>query len=425
MTATAGRSGPGRVDRGVAVGVFGVATLVATLFTQVRLSIERLGEEPRVGVHVAQGDGFRTPMADGPAAPLTAWVPPGYPLVTAAAFKEFGVESRASFRVLIELNAVCYGLMVAGVYAIGQITMGRAAGLIGAALVMLDPLFLLLVHRIWDTYISQASLVWLTVLALRANRAGSGWRWLAGLGVGLGLLVQFNGSFVFVAPVLGWMAVRDAAVRRWVPLAGAAAVAFVLVLLPWTTRNLVQFHKLMYVRQGGELEMYLGNLPGSTGWQDLRLHPMVYPPERRLMEQMGEAAYFAYCGQRFSANYHADPAAYWRRTAWRAVLLVIGEPDSRPMEWRSAGAWVGRGRLASDVLIFALGTAGLVAAAGLGYRTGWIAPLSVASVVPYLVSHMNYRFSMQVKLFLLLMIGFLFWATWRRLTAGVWPRANV
>jgi 4-amino-4-deoxy-L-arabinose transferase-like glycosyltransferase len=405
----------------MAFGVFVFAAVIATLFTQVRLNIEKLGEEPKVGIHLAQGEGFRTPLDESPHAELTAWVPPGYPLVTAAVFRVFGIESPASFRVLIELNAICYGLMVCGVYVIGDMLMGRAVGLIGAALVIADPLFLLLVHRIWDTYLSQAALVWLTVGALQAAKAEPKWIWLAGIGAGLGLLVQFNGSFIFVSPVLVWMAVRDVPFRRWIPLAAVSGLVFTFMLIPWTVRNYLQFHQIMYVRRGAELEMYLGNMPQSTGWQDLRYHPMVYLPERAKMMSMGESKYFAYCQQRFLENYHADPAAYWRRTARRAMLLVIGEPNSRPMEWASAGAWAGRARLVSDVLIFGLGVAGLISAFVLGYRVGWIVPWSIASVVPYLISHMNYRFSMQVKLFLLLMVGFLIWAVWRRMRDGNWP----
>jgi hypothetical protein len=404
--------------------VFLLAALVATVFTQRHVDkdhMDHMGEEPMVAIHVAQGHGFRTPLDPSPSAEVTAWVPPGYPLVAAAAFKLFGIESTASFRVLIELNCVCYGLMVAGVFVIGQMTMCRPAGLIGAALVVANPLYLLLVHRIWDTYIAQALLVWLTVAALQSSAVGATWKRLAIVGVGLGVLVQFNGSFVFVAPVLVWMAVRDAPLKRWIPLAAVSAIAFGVVLLPWTARNYVRFHQLMYVRRGAELEMYLGNRPNSTGWQDLTDHPAVYAPERTRMLAMGEAAYFADCNRRFLANYHADPAAYWRRTAKRCLLLVVGEPNSRPMEWKSAGAWLARGRLAVDLSIFALGVAGLVLAACLRYRTGWMVPLSLASVVPYVISHINYRFSMQVKLFLLLMIGFLIWAAWRRVQDGAWP----
>ena len=203
----------------------------------------------------------------------------------------------------------------------------------------------------------------------------------------------------------------------------AVSVAtFGVVLTPWTVRNYVRFHQLMYVRRGAELEMWLGNRPTSTGWQDLTGHPAVNDRERHVMLSMGEANYFALCGRRFHDEYAANPAAYWRRTGRRCLLLVVGEPSSRPMEWKSARAWVGRARAAADVLIFLLGGVGLATAFALGYRTLWVVPLSMASVGPYVISHINYRFSMQVKLFLLLMVGFLIWATWRRVTTGLWPR---
>ena len=419
-SATDVRPGWRRADGPWVLGTFVVATLIATVFTQLRFAPDHVGEEPMVAAHVARGQGFRSPLSNSPTAELTAWVPPGYPVVAATAFRLFGVESRASLRVLVEANCLCYGLMVAGVVVIGCQTSSRAAGLIGAALVVVNPLFLLLVHRIWDTYFAQAILVWLTVAALAP---GATWRRLIVLGAGMGLLVQFNGSFLLVGPVLGWMAVRDLPVRQWLPLAAVATVAFGVVLLPWTARNYVQFHKVMYVRRGAELEMWMGNRPGATGWQELSGHPATYKPEHDRMVSMGEAAYFALCGQRFRADYAADPAAFWRRTARRAGMLVVGQTSSRPMEFKSAGAWAARGRMAGDVALFAVAAAGLIVAWRLGYRTGWVVPLSAASVAVYVVTAINYRFSMQVKLFLSLMVGFLIWATWRRATTGTWPRA--
>ncbi|HSV14952.1 MAG TPA: hypothetical protein VLI90_11900 [Tepidisphaeraceae bacterium] len=413
------------LDRRIAVALFIIATVIATLFVQIRGEFEKLGEEPRVGIHVSLGHGFRTPLDLSPDAEISAWMPPIYPIVSGTAFRLFGGPGPLAFRLLMEINAICYGLMVAGTFVMARLLLSRPAGVLAAVFVICHPMFLMLVHRFWHTYLAQAGMIWLIVAALRTQRSGPTFLRLALIGAGLGILVQMNGSFILVAPIIVWLAVRDLPIARWFPFMAASAITFILMLVPWTVRNYVQFHQLTYVRRGAELEMWLGNLPGSNGWQDLRFHPTVYLPEHQKMLEMGEANYFAYCKERFLENYHRAPMEYWKRCARRALYLVIGEPNSRPMEWKHASAWFGQLRLIMDVLIFSLGTAGLIAAWRLGYRTAWVVPFSIASTVPYLISHMNYRFSMHIKLLLLMMIAFLIWSIWQRRVMGAWPRRDV
>lgn len=417
-------------DRAIAWTLFGVAFVLATLYVQVRPleRFARLDEEPRVGIHLALGHGFRTSLELAPDAEPTAWVPPGYPMISAAAFKLFGIDeagrpSELALRALIELNAIAFGLLVVATFRLGQTLLSRPVGVIAAIFVIVHPLFLLRSNYFWHTYIALAALVWLIVAALRVQKAGPTLLKIGLLGAAFGLLVQLNGSFIFAAPFIIWLALRDVPFKRQLVPVAVSILGFGLMLMPWTIRNYVVFDKLMYVRRGAELEMWIGNLPGSNGWQDLTYHPSVYPPEHRKMVAMGEEKYFALSKQRFDENRQKEPGGYLRRCINRVFFLVIGPPNEIGSHVRLGGIG-SMARVGSDAVTFLLGVCGFVLAWRLGYRALWMIPLSVASTLPYIISHMNYRFTMHIKLFLLMMIAFLIWAIYVRVKTGAFPRRD-
>jgi len=304
-----------------------------------------------------------------------------------------------------------------------------------AGLLIIHPLFILRLNYFWHTYIVQAMLMWLAVWAIAISRSSSSrgipsgvrpWK-LASFGALLGVLVLFNGSFILVAPVLGWLAVRHEKFPKQVAMAVISAGCFLLVITPWTVRNYATFDKLMYIRRGAELEMWIGNLRDSNGWQDLSIHPSipmlgVTPnPENLKMREMGEAAYFKYCGERFKAEYDHDPSAYWVRTVRRVGYLFVGPMSAPSITQVRLSSRGDLARFAFDWMIFAPACLGLIFAYRLGYKFLWIIPLSLMSTIPYLFSHVNYRFTLHIRLLLLMAACFLVWAIYQRIRSGQWP----
>jgi hypothetical protein len=423
-----------KTDSILALVLFVVTLAIGCVYVTLR-PFGTLDEEPRVGAHIARGHGFLTSLDPTAAAEPTAWVPPGYPLITAAVYTVLGVESNASLMTLLLLNAVMFGALVSGAYCAGRLIFGREVALITALLLIIHPIFLLRMNYFWHTYIAQAMLMWLVVMALWISRTKVTTLRLALFGCVFGLLVQINGSFVLAAPVLGWLAVRHEKFVKQLAMAVVSATCFLAMIAPWTYRNYSQFGELMYIRRGAELEMWIGNLRGSNGWQDLSIHPSVpmiavdgqpvRNPENLKMIEMGEKAYFAYCGERFKAEYEYDPAAYWIRTVRRIGYLFVGPMSAPSINQVKLTGKADLARWAFDMAIFIPAVCGLVLAYKRGYQFLWFIPLSLLSTIPYIISHVNYRFTMHIRLFLLMAAVFFALALLTKLTKGKWPHATL
>ena len=181
----------------------------------------------QVAQHLADGQGFRAAFEDRP----TAEHPPGWFLVLAAADR-LGGNGYLTHRMI---GALIGTLTVVGVGLLGRRVAGDAAGLIAAALAAVYPM-------LWGADVSLMSeplygllLVAALLLATYVRERPTAAR-AAALGALLGLAALTRGEalalLVLLAVPLLW--------RRWRPLAAAFA-ACVLVIAPWTIRNLVTF----------------------------------------------------------------------------------------------------------------------------------------------------------------------------------------
>ena len=418
------------LDTRIAILFFILTFVFSTAYVMVR-PMGTLDEEPRVGAHVARGHGFLTSLDPSATAEPTAWVPPGYPLLCAAVYGVLGVETPAALRTLLVINAFAFGILISGTFVVGRLVFGRQVAIVTAALLIIHPIFFLRLTYFWHTYIAQAMLVWLVVFALLIARTKVTAVRLALFGCAFGLLVQINGSFVFAAPVLGWLAVRHEKFPRQLTMAIISGACFFAMILPWTYRNYSQFNELMYIRRGAELEMWIGNLRGSNGWQDLKEHPSVPfietgpNPENIKMKEMGEKRYFAYCGERFSEEYKHDPSAYWIRCVRRVGYLFVGPMSAPSITQVRLSARADLARWAFDMMIFVPAVCGLFLAWRRGYRFLWIVPLSLMSTIPYIISHVNYRFTMHIRLLLLMAAVFFVLSLLQRVRTGRWPHATV
>ena len=190
--------------------------------------------------NLAEGRGYIRPYefaADGTEI-KTAEYPPALPVVLAVATKA-GATSDASQRVLLcGIGALTVGL----VGLIGRRLGGDGVGYLAATLAAVHP-------GLWNNDVSLmaeplASFMGaaLVLAALAVVNRPDRWRWAAlGAVAGLGCFVR--SEFLLMGPALMAM-VAWKTTHAWRPRLGRFALGFgvlVLVLLPWTVRNLVAF----------------------------------------------------------------------------------------------------------------------------------------------------------------------------------------
>jgi 4-amino-4-deoxy-L-arabinose transferase-like glycosyltransferase len=389
------------------LALFVVATVMAAAFVLVRApaTYGSLYEAPRIAAHIAQGHGFASPIDAASDAELTTWLPPVYPYLIATAYSVFGVEAPAALNSLLLLNALCFGLLVSGVFVVGRDAFGRNAGLFAALGVMFHPLFVLRTAFYWDTYPALAGFIWLVVAAIRSDRSGGTALQLAGIGAGLGVLALTNVSYLAASPVLVLLALRNHGWGVRVSRSAIALGAFTLVLVPWTLRNYDATGELLLIRGGPSFELWLGNRQGASGWMDVTHHPLIDPVEREHFKEVGEKAYWVLSEEKFAELYAADPMAFWARTARRVGFVFVGPISSDAIRLVQLGPFTSAARIASDFLLVALAVGGLVVAWRAQSLAPWLLGAGVATVLPFVVSHVTYRYTMPLKLVLLLLAG--------------------
>lgn len=374
------------------------ATAVAGVFLAltVEQSEVRLGEQPLIAAHLARGHGFASPVDASADAQPTNWAPPLYPYLMASVYHVVGIASPTSLCVMLLVNVLAYGLVVSGAWVIGRLLAGPLVAWLAAVSLLAHPLFLMRTSYLWDTYVALALFVWLLVQAL-ALRGRPGWAGVARLGAGLALLVLTNVSYALTAPPIVLLATSGDAWRRRASKVLLSALVFGAVLLPWTLRNHAVFGEWMAVRGGPYLEMWLGNQPGSDGWMDLRRHPSVDPQERALFVEIGEQAYWALCRERFWKDYAADPEAFWWRSARRLRYGLVGPYEAFGLGLLGQPGVVSAARVASDAVL------ALLALTGMGLRlrqhriVGWLAAAGLAGALPFVVTHISYRYLLPLK----------------------------
>jgi 4-amino-4-deoxy-L-arabinose transferase-like glycosyltransferase len=286
-----------------------------------------------VASNLAAGHGFTVAFGDdgwvsGPGgSPTTLW-PPGWPVTLAASFVLFGT----SLTTVKLVNAVAGVVTVYLVYRIGELSLGRAFGLLGAVFLALYPN-----HIFWsstlfsDIYFTMWFAAALYLL-LRTSALTGGWA-VAGAAV-LGLIVGFasliRGQGVLLLPlaIIFWLMFRG---RRDALIGGSVALAAVAaVVLPWTIRNVLTFDAPILISANDGYNMRIGHSPYATG-------RYITPTELWEMEQPGisyaeREALLSEKGRELAIEYAAGhPLQELSLSLKKLYFLVI--PDSDSLEW--------------------------------------------------------------------------------------------
>lgn len=334
-------------------------------------------EMGRIARALATGFGYADPF-EGHTGP-TAWSPPMYTLVIAAAFKLFGVYSKLSAWMVLSFNSVLSASTAVAVWEIGLRCFNRRVALWSGWLWALYPAAMqYAVKWVWEMSATTFLFSWIFVLALRMRydeRGQTTTRWV-GFGVLWGLLALTGPTPLIVLPCFGIWLVFSAP-KKHIAIAQAllAGIVFCAVIAPWAGRNWVVFHRFIPLRDNFGAENYLGNGQSSNGFPWGETLPIENHRAVRQYAEMGEPAWVEQRGLKAKAWIRTHHRRYMELNAKRAYMFWAGVPH--PVE-KSVGSFLGESfRLISFQFISVAGLLGIALAMRDRRPAAWLMGASV------------------------------------------------
>jgi hypothetical protein len=214
-----------------------------------------------------------------------------------------------------------------GVWVIGLLARraaGPAAGVAAAAIASLyPPLFWICAYVLSEALYGTMALITVLLVDLALDRAEStstgSWMGRGGLlavasGVAAGAAILVRPAMLFFLPLAAlWLAAR-----RRVALAVLFLAAAVLVVAPWTVRNLRVYDRFVLVASEGGVTFWTGNHPLARGEGDLAANPDI-----KVAEIAFRAAHPGLTAEELEPLYYHDALGYIAaHPVWWLRLLV-------------------------------------------------------------------------------------------------------
>ena len=312
-------------------------------------------EAGRIARSLVTGQGYANPFngASGP----TAWLPPLYPLLMAAAFKVFGVYTRGAALALMVVDSALSAAIVPAIYEIAARCFD-ARGIARRGAKYATPVAVwsawvwavypaalqYAVHWIWEMSVTACLFSWAIVVALRLRGVGEEGQEItsrkkeAGLsfvmGVLWGLIALTNASLLLCLPVtmiwIAWPELRAWRLGRGA-LVGAllTCVAFAAVLAPWVARNERVMHAPVLTRDNFGVELYESTLERNEGLPWGTSVPLwTGDPEYKQYVHMGELAFVMMRGDEAKERIKARPRRIAEWTLDRFLYFWDGTPHA-------------------------------------------------------------------------------------------------
>ena len=245
--------------------------------------IEMLG----VAKSLSTGAGFSSPFGlyTGP----TAFVTPVYPGILSLILRIFGQQTNASAWAILLLQCVVSALTVIPIFAIAlqvfDLRVARGAAWIWA----LFPYAVILpTNIIWESSFSAFALAIGVYLQLRALHSAQATRWII-VAVWWAGACLLNAAFLLMFPVLLLLAILRSQVNF--RAAAISALAFIIVLVPWSVRNYRVMGRVIPLRDNFPLELWIGNHSGTEFRFTPEIHPAFNSADLQHYQQVGELAY--------------------------------------------------------------------------------------------------------------------------------------
>jgi len=316
------------------------------------------GEVVQIARSIVAGKGFGNPLGVIDTGP-TAWICPVYPYIVAGIFKLAGTFTVQSRLLLLALNCMLAGLTTFPIYAVARRSFGIGTAVCASWLwVLLPSAWQIPVRLAWDSTLNALSfaLIFWATLAVRRQRRLLLW---VGYGVLWALGTLINAAILSLAPFFfGWLLWdgREES-ARWLKPLSIAALVCVLGVAPWTLRNYLVFGKLVLIRSNFGLVLWMGNHPGSYGF-DQTLSPYGNAQQAALYQQMGEIAYMTAKKREAYTFMRSNPAKTVGMAVRNAWTFWLGVTDRNANPWYGGSAYLSIDFTANAAVIL-LGLAGV------------------------------------------------------------------
>ena len=293
-------------------------------------------EPSHIAWALISGFGYSAPWPHTPVA-ATAQQPPLYPFLLAAIFKLAGAYTYSSLWIAASLNAFFSALTAVLILRIGKRDFGAATGLLAAWVWACWQYEAVVSIRLWESSLSALLLMlvlWLLPGLSDSLRAS---RWLL-FGTLAGTAALINTTLLGLFPFF-WLWLWASYHRRgrscYTVLLASIAVCF-LILVPWTIRNYVAFHRLIPIRDNFGLELWLGNHEGVTHVFDSDF-PVLDPTE---YNRLGELRFMEVKREIALEFIYHHPAQFVRLSA-RRFFRFWSAPEGSAWLPVSLLAWAG------------------------------------------------------------------------------------
>ena len=317
-------------------------------------------EPGNVAIALIHGHGFGSPWRTGVNQP-SAVVPPAYPLILAAIYRCFGINTETSIAIALVFDCMLSALVCIPIYLLTRNAFGQQAAIWAGWAWVFSPYGIYFAAEWpWPTHLLTLGICWLVYLAQRMAGCARLGLWVT-FGLVAGLTALAEPSVLSVAAFLlcfcTWRLASNSA--RWLAPPASAAFVLIVTLSPWMIRNAIVFHRFIPMRSGLGLEMYIGNHPGTVHWSGMQFHPNHDAGE--LAEyRAGEMAFMDHKMQEARLYIGEHKLWYAIRCVRRAVYLWTGY-------WSFAPAYLAEepmdvANIPLRTLLTLLGILGLVAA---------------------------------------------------------------
>ncbi len=280
-------------------------------------------QQGRVAEALLAGRGFGSPFMSNQ---ISAIMPPVYPLIVAAFFKLFGVQTKAAILAVHAFDSLLSALACIPVFLMARRSFGERVAWWAAWGWAFSPYGIYFAATwAWSTHLQLLCLCWLLYLAQDLEQSPR-----LGLWAGFGLLAGFAGltepSVLVVIPFLLALACWRLRVegKRWQMPGLIACTVMAATISPWIIRNAMVFHRFIPMRDNMGLELWLGNNGRSLHWTNDDLNPEHNARELADYNTMGELAYMDHKMHQAKAYIRDHPAWYAWMCVRRAVYLWTG-----------------------------------------------------------------------------------------------------
>ena len=220
------------------------------------------------------------------------WWPPGYPVFLSAIYRLVGPDFRVAIFVQVLMGTLVCGL----VYAIGRRAASHRAGLVAAALVVVNPTYVFTTNLVASENLFAVWLalgLWLAGRPANASGASAGQspgllrgQRATGVVFALGTLTRAVGLMLPVVTAL-WLRRHSPSRQAWRSACLGLLGAYALTLGPWTLRNALVTGSPVLVCFGGGLNFYFGHNDVQVGYREVSKTPMTGLGDTAAIDRMG------------------------------------------------------------------------------------------------------------------------------------------